>query len=59
MHKKKYITLIIPALFLSILGILYLPERYKNYSFLILVLAWTIYYIWIYFEKRKIRSKTE
>jgi hypothetical protein len=59
MHKKKYITLIIPALFLSILGILYLPERYKNYSFLILVLAWTTYYIWIYIEKRKIGSKAE
>ena len=52
MHRKKYFTLLPPALLLGIVTFYYLPADAKNYTLVVPLLFWVAYYGWIYIEKK-------
>ena len=47
-HVKRYWLLISPFLVVALLLASYLPQQYKVYSLLVLVVFWIVYYGWIY-----------
>ena len=51
-HKKKYFIIFVPVLIIGLLLIYYLPANELTYLMLIPLIAWFIYYAWIYIEKR-------
>jgi hypothetical protein len=52
MHRKKYFTLLPPALILTLVAIYFLPTEAINYTLIIPLLFWVAYYGWIYIEKK-------
>jgi hypothetical protein len=49
-----------PFLLTTILLIIFLPNEYKQYSFLAIIAFWIVYYSWnIYAKKKKNRKNVE
>ncbi|MGE8205654.1 hypothetical protein ACQKP0_13945 [Heyndrickxia sp. NPDC080065] len=59
MHKKKYLLLIPPALVIYIVLILTVSAEKRPYIIFIPIVAWCLYYIWIYIEKKKNRKNSD
>lgn len=49
-HLKRYWILISPFLLIALLLSIYLPQEFKKYSILVLIVFWIFYYGWIYNE---------
>jgi len=46
-----------PFLILTIVSVIYLPQDYRPYSFLVVITFWIVYYAWNYIEKRNLTKK--
>ena len=55
--NKKYWILMPPFLILTIASVIYLPQDYRPYSFLVVIIFWIIYYAWNYIEKKNLTKK--
>jgi hypothetical protein len=53
MHRKKYWILLPPFLVITIFLAIYLPQKLKPFTPLILLVFWVVYYTWIYVENEK------
>ena len=54
LKNKKYWILMPPFLILAIVLMIFLPENYRSYSFLVIILFWLVYYFCGYNEKKKL-----
>lgn len=52
MHKKKYFILLIPAILVFAFLLYYLPTGSKQYSIIVPLVFWIVYYIWVGIEKK-------
>ncbi|SIQ95330.1 hypothetical protein [Peribacillus simplex] len=53
MQWRKYILLAVPFLFSSIFILFAVPVQYRFLSFIPVFLFWIVYYILLYWEKKK------
>jgi ABC-type dipeptide/oligopeptide/nickel transport system permease subunit len=53
MHRKKYAILLLPFIPLCVILAIYLPQGVKNYTIAVPFIFWTVYYTWIFIEKKR------
>lgn len=60
MHWRKLALLLPPFILGFYLLVTYLPETLSQYSIVVAILFWVIYYAWVFFEeKNKEKSNTD
>lgn len=52
MHKKKYFILLIPSILVFAFLLYYLPNDDKQYSIIVPLVFWVVYYVWLGIEKK-------
>ncbi|RPF55403.1 hypothetical protein EDC24_0274 [Aquisalibacillus elongatus] len=51
--NKRYWILMLPFLIIALLLFTFLPNNYRYFSFLLIIVFWVIYYSWNHFERKK------
>ncbi len=54
--NKRYWILMPSFLIVALLLNTFLPNEYRHYSFLTIIIFWIVYYIWNYYADKKQQS---
>ncbi|RSL29048.1 hypothetical protein D7Z54_33345 [Salibacterium salarium] len=53
LKNKRYWILMPPFLIIALLLFTFLPNNYRYFSFLVIIVFWVVYYSWNYFAGKK------